>query len=56
MLKGWRVYPLQLDDLEPISYSSPRKQPLQVSDEAAAPELARLTGPAAEEVGPVFYR
>ena len=57
VLKGWRVYPLQLDDLEPISYSSHKKQPLPVSGNAAPPVLAQeLSSPAAEEVGPIFYR
>ena len=57
VLKGWRVYPLQLDDLEPISYSSHKKQPLPVSDEAAVSVLEQqLTAPAAEDIGPIFYR
>ncbi len=57
VLKGWRVYPLQLDNLAPISYSSHKKQPLPVSDEAAVSVLEQQLGsPAAEEVGPIFYR
>ena len=61
VLKGWRVYPLQLDDLKPIPYSSPKRQAAQVSDEAAEPGsagegLRPLAAPAAEEVGPIFYR
>ena len=57
VLKGWRVYPLQLDNLEPISYSSHKEQPLPVSDEAAVPVLEQqLNAPAAEDIGPIFYR
>jgi hypothetical protein len=57
ILKGWRIYPLQLDDLSPISYSSARggssDNKLRVPEQEMAQQLSR---PAAEEVGPVFYR
>ena len=56
-LKGWRIYPLQLDDLSPISYSSARRGIPE--DRLSVPELEtsqQLSSPAAEEVGPIFYR
>lgn len=59
MLEGWRVYPLQLDDLSPISYSSHRPQPSLTSEDTVAPEQGtpgQLSSPAAEDVGPIFYR
>ena len=53
VLKGWRVYPLQLDDLSPISFAATRGSVEAASSEGSVPQLA---GPAAEEVGPIFYR
>ena len=55
-LKGWRVYPLQLEDLSPLSYSSAKARTGQVGDEATVTESIQLQAPAAEETGPIFYR
>lgn len=67
-LKGWHIYPLQLDDLSDISYSSSRG-PALARPSALVRTLARygieahtaaqadqLGAPSASEVGPIFYR
>ena len=53
IIKGWRVYPLQLDDRSPISFAVTRGSAEAASRESSALQLA---APAAEEVGPIFYR
>lgn len=60
IIKGWRVYPLQLDDLSPISFAATRGSDMAESSNAKAESsedsALPLDAPAAEEVGPIFYR
>ena len=62
-LRGWRVYPLQLEDLSALSYASgdtrlapAAAQSLIRPADRSTLEAAPGNAPGAATVGPIFYR